>query len=566
MGHRTAIEWTDVTWNPTTGCSRVSAGCDNCYAEALARRLLSQAYTRRLPVVDKPANRQDPFAVRVWPERLVQPSRWRDPRLVFVNSMSDLFHVDVPHSFVRAVFEVMMDVDRHIYQVLTKRPSRAARFVHNSVDLFGPAGLPRHIWIGTSTENQETVYRARHLREIPAAVRFLSCEPLIGPLTLDRELSTGDVHWVIVGGESGIGHRPMDSRWATQLRDECVEADVPFFFKQWGGRTPKSGGRELEGREWNQMPSVERRVGHALRPPRQVRKREKAMMDDGTNPKFGGDWTREKLDILERYLNAYTTALKNKPFTLVYIDAFAGTGEIDQDLDLGSVSLTDRKDFVMGSTVRALRVTDRPFDRLLFIEKDPERCAQLRKLADEHKICSIDIHEADANDHLRTIRLSEYGKSWRGVLFLDPFGAQLDWATLEHVAQLERLDTWLLFPVGTIARMLPQSKNPDDVSPSWADRLTRVYGNESWRELYSDASQGDLFGSSGVEREKGADGLLRIYKDRLRTAFGPRLLEQSRTLMNSRNSPLFEFIFCAGHPRGTETAKRIAGHLVWSQA
>ncbi len=254
MGQRTAIEWTDATWNPTTGCTRVSAGCDNCYAETLARRLLNQVYTRRLPVVDTSANRQDPFAVRVWPERLVQPSRWKDPRRVFVNSMSDLFHADVPPSFVRAVFEVMMDVNRHVYQVLTKRPSRAARFVRNSLDLFGPAGLPRHIWIGASTENQKAAYRARHLRQIPAAVRFLSCEPLIGPLSLVRELSTGGIHWVIAGGESGIGHRPMERRWATRLRDECLAADVPFFFKQWGGRTPKAGGRDLDGREWNQMP------------------------------------------------------------------------------------------------------------------------------------------------------------------------------------------------------------------------------------------------------------------------------------------------------------------------
>ena len=260
MGQRTAIEWTDATWNPTTGCTRVSAGCDNCYAETLSRRLLSHAYTRRLPVVDTTANRQDPFAVRLWPERLVQPSRWKAPRRVFVNSMSDLFHADVPHAFTRAVFEVMLDVDRHVYQVLTKRPSRAARFVRDSIDLFGPAGLPEHIWIGASTENQKAAYRVRHLRKVPAAVRFLSCEPLIGPLTLGRELNAGGIHWVIAGGESGIVHRPMERRWATRLRDECLAADVPFFFKQWGGRTPKAGGRDLDGREWNQMPHVDRRI------------------------------------------------------------------------------------------------------------------------------------------------------------------------------------------------------------------------------------------------------------------------------------------------------------------
>ena len=178
--------------------------------------------------------------------------------MVFVNSMSDLFHADVPESFVRSVFEVMLDVDRHTYQVLTKRPSRAARFVSHSHDLFGSVGLPRHIWIGASTENQKAAYRARHLRQIPVAVRFLSCEALIGPLSLCRELNTGGIHWVIAGGESGIGYRPMDRQWATRLRDECTAAGVPFFFKQWGGRTPKAGGRELDGREWNQMPRVGR--------------------------------------------------------------------------------------------------------------------------------------------------------------------------------------------------------------------------------------------------------------------------------------------------------------------
>ena len=254
MGQRTSIEWTEVTWNPTTGCTRVSEGCDNCYAEALSRRLLSGIYRRRLPVVDTTTNRTDPFAVRIWPERLAQPARWRGGRLVFVNSMSDLFHRDIPEDFLRSVFEVMLDVDRHTYQVLTKRPSRAARFVRRNEDMFDGRGLPPHIWIGTSTENQKTAYRIRHLKEVPAAVRFLSCEPLIGPLSLCKVLDSGGIHWVIVGGESGPGRRPMDGRWVADLRDECVAARVPFFFKQWGGRTPKAGGRQLQGREWNEIP------------------------------------------------------------------------------------------------------------------------------------------------------------------------------------------------------------------------------------------------------------------------------------------------------------------------
>lgn len=252
---KTGIEWTDVTWNPVTGCTRVSAGCDNCYAATLANRLLKDAYLSRLPVVDSDITRRDPFAVRLWPERLDQPLRWREPRTVFVNSMSDLFHTDVPDPYVREIFSRMLDADWHTYQVLTKRPSRAARFWRRNRDIFGGAAIPPHIWIGTSVENQDVAFRVQHLTAIPAEVRFLSCEPLIGPLDLDLD----GIHWVIVGGESGPVRRPMERDWAIGIRDQCVAADVPFFFKQWGGRTPKAGGRELEGEQWDEMP--ERAVG-----------------------------------------------------------------------------------------------------------------------------------------------------------------------------------------------------------------------------------------------------------------------------------------------------------------
>ncbi len=255
MPDRSAIEWTDATWNPTTGCSRVSAGCDHCYAERLSTRLLSATYRARLPVVDTETNRRDPFAVRVWPKRLRIPRSWREPRRIFVNSMSDLFHHHVPEEFVRRCFEVMLKVDRHVYQILTKRPARAARFIaKRHADLF-PGGLPPHIWIGTSVENQAVDYRIRHLLAVPAAVRFVSCEPLIGSLDLSAFLSgPRRPDWIIVGGESGIGARPMAPEWARSLRDQCRADRVPFFFKQWGGRTPKAGGRELDGKTWNDFP------------------------------------------------------------------------------------------------------------------------------------------------------------------------------------------------------------------------------------------------------------------------------------------------------------------------
>jgi len=254
MGQHTGIEWTDATWNPATGCTKVSAGCDNCYAYALAHKRLASTYLRQLPVIRTPENETDPFAVRTWPERLKEPAKWKDARTVFVNSMSDLFHADLPDEFVRRVFQVMLDVDHHVYQVLTKRPSRALRFFKLNQDLFPVGEIPSHIWMGTSVENQEVVHRVNHIRQVPAATRFLSCEPLLGPLDLDLD----GIHWVIVGGESGNGYRKMEAGWATDIRDQCVSAGVDFFFKQWGGRTPKSGGRLLEDRTWDEMPLPDR--------------------------------------------------------------------------------------------------------------------------------------------------------------------------------------------------------------------------------------------------------------------------------------------------------------------
>lgn len=268
----TAIEWTEETWNPATGCTKVSAGCDNCYAERITERFRGKGSFKELVL---------------HPDRLETPKKWRKPRTVFVNSMSDLFHAEIPQDFIAQVFGVMALTPRHTYQVLTKRPGRMRalltddRFIlkcraelYRQQTLTETAGgfeWPlRNVWVGVSVEDQEHAdKRIPSLMRTPAAVRFLSCEPLLGPVSLTSYLDwmeyEGDdgvaaiyrprLGWVIVGGESGINARPMDPAWARRLRDECVEAGVPFFFKQWGGRTPKANGRELDGRTWDQMPT-----------------------------------------------------------------------------------------------------------------------------------------------------------------------------------------------------------------------------------------------------------------------------------------------------------------------
>lgn len=236
MGDKSAIEWTDATWNPVTGCTEISAGCDHCYAKTLALRL------QRMGVVKY----RNGFDVTLHPETLLQPLAWRAPRRVFVNSMSDLFHARVPRDYVARIWDVMLACPQHTFQILTKRPERMARWT-----LDHPA--PSNIWLGTSVEDERVRGRIDRLRGCQADVRFLSCEPLIGPLP---RLDLTGIRWVIVGGESGPGHRWIDPDWVRDIRDQCIARSVPFFFKQWGGITPKSGGRVLDGQIWDQAPPI----------------------------------------------------------------------------------------------------------------------------------------------------------------------------------------------------------------------------------------------------------------------------------------------------------------------
>ena len=238
MAENSAIEWTDTTWNPVTGCTKISPGCDNCYAARFSERF------RGVP--GHPF--ETGFDLTLRPERLLQPLSWKRPRMVFVNSMSDLFHKEIPQAHIAAVFNTMERAYWHTYQVLTKRSSLLQRFI-NARYQTRPA--PGHIWLGVSVEDERATTRIAHLQAANAGVRFLSIEPLLAPV---GKLDLTGIAWVIVGGESGPRARPMDPRWVIDIRNQCIKAGASFFFKQWGGFSPKAGGRLLEGQEWNEFP------------------------------------------------------------------------------------------------------------------------------------------------------------------------------------------------------------------------------------------------------------------------------------------------------------------------
>lgn len=234
---QSSIEWTEMTWNPTTGCTKISAGCKYCYAEVMTRRLMAMG-------IDK---YKDGFAVRTHEDSLMTPFEWKKPKVVFVNSMSDLFHSDVPVEFIKKVFHVMNNTPQHTYQVLTKRADRLFE-IHEQLN------WTNNIWMGVSVEDERVTHRIDFLRQTNAAVKFLSCEPLIGPL---MNLNLSGIDWVIVGGESGRKARPMEEWWVWDIKQQCQEQEVLFFFKQWGGTNKKKAGRELAGNTYNEMPARE---------------------------------------------------------------------------------------------------------------------------------------------------------------------------------------------------------------------------------------------------------------------------------------------------------------------
>ncbi len=238
MADNSSIEWTEATWNPVTGCTKISPGCEHCYAERMAHRLKGMGSP----------NYRNGFSLTLQPQLLERPLHWKKPRMIFVNSMSDLFHRDVPDQYIQEVFDVMRRASWHQFQVLTKRASRLSRITSR-------IQWPANVWMGVSVESTEYEFRIDYLRRIGARIKFLSLEPLLGPLP---DLNLTNIDWVIVGGESGPGARPMDKQWVVDIKRQCKKAHVAFFFKQWGGTNKKKAGRLLNNRTWDEMPSITR--------------------------------------------------------------------------------------------------------------------------------------------------------------------------------------------------------------------------------------------------------------------------------------------------------------------
>ncbi|MFD1674840.1 DUF5131 family protein [Alicyclobacillus fodiniaquatilis] len=232
----THIEWTNATWNPTTGCTKVSEGCRNCYAEVMAKRHKAMGQPRYA----------NGFSLTLQPDLLELPLRWKNPKKIFVNSMSDLFHKDVPDDYIQQVFSTMNKAQQHTFQVLTKRLERVA-------ELSPFLNWTPNIWLGTSVEDMRVAKRVDYLRRVPSTIRFLSCEPLLGSL---QSLDFSEIHWVIVGGESGPRSRPLDPNWPREIRDICISHHIPFFFKQWGGVQKHRTGRLLDSRTWDEFPKI----------------------------------------------------------------------------------------------------------------------------------------------------------------------------------------------------------------------------------------------------------------------------------------------------------------------
>ena len=543
----TKIEWTDSTWNPVTGCTKVSAGCANCYAERISGRFKG--------VKGHPFERG--FDLTLRPERLEQPIHWRRPQLIFVNSMSDLFHKNIPTQYIHRVFDTMEHADWHIYQVLTKRSSLMRDFI---LQRYRARLAPRHIWLGVSIENAAAITRLRHLKQTNASVSFVSFEPLIGPI---NEVDLETIHWVIAGGESGPGARPVKAEWLRELRDQCQAQCVPFFFKQWGGHTPKAGGKTLDGRQWQEYPAME--FDQQIEVPLQVAG---APSNDLNTPMEVGPWAKEKLECLRKYLNAYTAILSKQNFRgYFYIDAFAGPGTLKvrqeqtddsvQQLLIGvSNHVGDdpgETEYINGSPLVALEL-EKPFTDYIFIETDKSCLKKLEALEMRYKNPDRRIHlrEQDCNDYLRGLLDKTNWTNWRGVVFLDPFGMQVPWDTVSEMGKTGAIEVFINFPVGmAIQRLLKRSGN---FTSNERSKLNQYFGTDQWYDLLYESRPG-LFGEITTKIQEAGDVLVRWYRRRLKEVFG--YVSAAREIQSSKGRPLYYLIFAGPNRTGARIANDV---------
>lgn len=451
-----AIEWTEATWNPVTGCAKVSPGCAHCYAETFAERF------RGVP--GHPY--EQGFDLKLWPSRLDHPRKWRRPKVIFVNSMSDLFHEDVPESYIKEVFDVMVDADQHVYQVLTKRHHRLA-------ELAPKLPWASHIWAGVSIENRRFVHRADYLREVPAAVRFISAEPLLGEL---KGLDLTDIDWLIAGGESGHRHRPVRPDWVRFVRDLCQAHGTAFFFKQWGGARSKSGGRELDGRLWDDMPS------HGLSPvlaptgPKLPKKRQRDVPDDADEKWDYTHHTAAKHEILKRYLGAWLAILGQgrrgfRHARLVLLDGFAGRGRYIEG-EPGSPAIMFEQATHVADAGRVSKVWVR------CSEPNPTNFEHLAEVASglSHPKVKVQVSRETFEELAR--RFIDWARKERSspptFVMIDPYGVKgVRLETIRELLSLDRVEVLLTFMVRDPGRFLQEE--------NYADPLTALFGGESWR-------------------------------------------------------------------------------------
>ena len=459
------IEWTDETWNPVTGCSRVSPGCDNCYMFSLYPRLRGM----KVPGYDKA-----PQVVQIFPERLELPLTWKKPRRVFVNSMADLFHPSVPFDFISDAFAVMEEAgteNGHTFQVLTKRPGRALAWWQEHAASF-PAGWPACIWMGTSVENQKYAARLTVLSRIPAEVRFVSAEPLLGNLDIRPWLEERTVSWVIAGGESGPRARPMHLDWARNLRDQAQAAGVPFFFKQLGGRRSKRAGSAalLDNQLWHQFPHLEE--------PTDMPPTETVWPLD--------EHTRGKHLVLKRYMGAWLPIMSKWNDTVLFIDGFAGPGEYSKG-EFGSplIALKTLADHAYKDKMNG----DIHF---IFIEEQQDRATHLSDLISARQFdlpprTEYQVVTNSFEDAMRPV-LDEIDEGIRSLppsfIMIDPFGVKgFRMATLQRLLENQKTEVYVSFMYSFINRFLER--------PEFEQPLDDLYGTTKWRNAPDSASDSD---------------------------------------------------------------------------